>query len=165
MIPLLPSSIMDRIMTIGNLEDTSSSYRIDIWTGAIKMIKTFWYSGVGLGPGAFAEIYPSFAVKISAEAPHTHMLFMEVWAEMGIIGFLSFTVFIICLVARGCTAAKKCENGKMKLYSISAASAMMGILTIGFAEYVWFYPRVMFAFFVAIGMAMAAEKLAISKNS
>lgn len=165
MIPLLPSSIMDRIMTIGNLEDTSSSYRIDIWTGAIKMIKTFWYSGVGLGPGAFAEIYPSFAVKISAEAPHTHMLFMEVWAEMGIIGILSFAVFIICLVARGCTAAKKCENGKMKLYSISAASAMMGILTIGFAEYVWFYPRVMFAFFVAIGMAMAAEKLAISKNS
>ena len=159
MIPLLPQSILDRIMTIGNLEDTSSSYRIDIWTGAIDMLKEYWHTGVGLGPGAFSEVYPSFAVASSAEAPHTHMLFMEVFAEMGILGLITFSLLIICLIARTCMAAKKCENGKMKHYCISAAAAMMGILTIGFAEYVWFYPRVMFAFFVSIGVAMAAVKI------
>ncbi len=164
LIPMLPSSVLDRIMTIGNLEDTSSSYRIDIWTGAIKMLGEYWHRGTGLGPGAFAQIYPDFAVASSAEAPHTHMLFMEVFAEMGILGLFTFSLLIICLIARTTAAAKRCESGRMKLYSISAASAMMGILTIGFAEYVWFYPRVMFAFFVAIGMAMAAVKLSGAKN-
>ncbi len=165
LIPLLPTSVLDRIMTIGNLEDTSSSYRIDIWTGTMRMLKEYWHSGVGLGPGAFAKVYPDFAVASSAEAPHTHMLFMEVFAEMGIVGFLCFVLLIVCLVARTCTAASSLKGGKMKFYAISAAASMMGILTIGFAEYVWFYPRVMFAFFVAIGMAMAAVKLAAAKNN
>ncbi len=159
MIPLLPQSILDRFMTIGNLEDTSSSYRIDIWTGVLDMLKEYWHTGVGLGPGAFSEVYPSFAVASSAEAPHTHMLFMEVFAEMGILGLITFSLLIICLIARTYSAAKKCEKGRMKYYCISAAAAMMGILTIGFAEYVWFYPRVMFAFFVSIGVAMAAVKI------
>ena len=46
----------------------------------------------------------------------------------------------------------------MRIYSVAAASSMLGILIIGFAEYVWFYPRNLFIFFIAIGVAMAAAR-------
>lgn len=164
LIPFLPASVLDRLMTIGNLEDTSSSYRIDIWSGTAAMMKNYWVTGVGLGPGAFAEIYPRYAVAFSKEAPHTHMLFLEVFTEMGILGILSFAALIVCLVVSSCKASYKVEKGSDKLYTIAAAASMMGILTIGFAEYVWFYPRVMVAFFVAIGLTMAAIKRANAKK-
>lgn len=154
-IPFIPRTVLNRIMTIGNMDDTSSAYRIFIWQGALSMLKKFWYSGVGLGPAAFRDVYPLFADLRAVSAPHTHMLFLEVFAEMGITGLLAFTYFIIALVVRSCKKALN-VRGDMRFYSIAAASSMTGIMTIGFAEYVWFYPRVMIAFFIAIGIAMAA---------
>ena len=160
MLPLLPSSVLNRIMTIGDLSDTSSSYRITIWTGAMKLISSLGYKGTGLGPESFKIWYSSFAEPMAKDAPHTHMLFMEVYAEMGLLGIITFAALILSLIGGSCKAAKRVKEGKLKLYTMAAASSMMGILTIGFAEYVWFYPRVMFAFFVVIGLAMAAVKLA-----
>lgn len=160
----MPESVMNRIMTIGNLKDSSSAYRIDIWTGTIEMLKDFWQTGVGLGPGAFKAVYPPYGVGTSRIAPHTHMLFMEIFAEMGIIGLITFTVLIACLIIRSCKSVKNVRNTGMKAYTVAAASSMVGIMIIGFAEYVWFYPRVMFAFFIAIGMAMAAIKISDGKK-
>ena len=39
MLPFIPQSIYNRILTIGNVKDSSSSYRITIWTGVLKMLK------------------------------------------------------------------------------------------------------------------------------
>lgn len=154
-IPLMPSTVLNRIMTIGNMEDTSSAYRLTIWEGAWKAIKPFWYSGLGLGPAPFRDIYPHYAAARAVTAPHTHMLFFEIFVEMGILGLLAFVYFILSLVVRSCKKAL-CVRGDMRFYSIAAASSMAGIMTIGFVEYVWFYPRVMIAFFIAIGIAMAS---------
>lgn len=154
-IPFLPSTVLNRIMTIGNMEDSSNASRIFIWQGGLRILKALWYQGVGLGPEAFHDVYPHVASDLVLFAPHTHMLFFEVFVEMGIIGIISFAYLIIALVVRSCKKAMK-THGDMRFYSIAAASSMTGILTIGFAEYVWFYPRVMVAFFMAIGIAMAA---------
>lgn len=158
MIPLLPKSVLARILTIGNMADTSSAYRLYIWDGAFRLIKHFWYRGTGLGPAAFAEVYPLFAHSFARPAPHTHMLFLEVFAEMGFIGFLTFVYLIGALVVRSTKKALKEKKGEMRIYSVAAASSMIGILIIGFAEYVWFYPRNLFIFFIAIGVAMAAAR-------
>lgn len=156
-IPVLPASILNRIATIGNLKDTSSSYRIDIWMGTLSLLGSYWLTGTGLGPEAFRKIYLLFSLPEARPAPHTHMLFMEVFAEMGIIGFAVFVVFIAALVVCSLKAAKRVKKeSPMRLYVIAAASSMLGIMVMGFAEYIWFYPRVLTAFFIAIGFAMAA---------
>ena len=86
------------------------------------------------------------------------MLFLEVFAEMGFIGFMTFIYLICALVVRSAKNVLKEKNGDMRIYSVAAASSMLGILIIGFAEYVWFYPRNLFIFFIAIGVAMAAAR-------
>lgn len=159
-IPLLPESILNRILTIGNLEDSSSSYRVDIWTGSIAMLRDgYWLYGTGLGAGAFTTVYPAYAIGTSRVAPHTHMQFMEMLAEMGVLGLIAILWFSVSLVRRTAVWAGKAK-GSLRAVLCAAAASMAGITAIGFVEYTWFYPRVMLAFFICAGIAMAAVKLA-----
>lgn len=163
-VPLLPASILNRILTIGNLADSSSSYRIDIWTGSLRMLRDgYWFAGTGLGAEAFTSVYPAYAIGASRVAPHTHMQFMEILAEMGIIGLFALLWFSISLVRRTAVAAGHAEK-RLKTVLCAAAASMAGITAIGFAEYTWFYPRVMFAFFITAGIAMAAVRIAGKTN-
>ena len=56
-IPLLPSSIYRRILTLFNPNDTSLKYRKQILEPAMPMLKDFWFGGVGLGNKVFNIIY------------------------------------------------------------------------------------------------------------
>ncbi len=164
-IPLLPESILNRILTIGNLQDSSSSYRVDIWTGSLAMLRDgYWIAGTGLGAGAFTSIYPAYAIGESRVAPHTHMQFMEMLAEMGILGLLAILWLSISLVRRTAVCASGAK-GKIRTVLCAAAASMAGITAIGFVEYTWFYPRVMLAFFVCAGIAMAAVKIAKAQKT
>lgn len=159
-LPFVPSSIWNRILTIGNLQDSSSSYRVDIWTGCLAMLREYWFTGVGLGTGGFAEIYPRFAVGESGVAPHSHMHFMEMLIELGPVGFVSYIVLTFSLIRRSFVAASHNTPFGVRVYAIAAAASLTGIVLIGCFEYCWFYPRVMFAFFVCAGLAMAAVRAA-----
>ena len=158
-IPFIPQSILNRILTIGNLDDSSSSYRVDIWTGCLEMLKDYWFTGVGLGTGGFAEIYPLYAVGKSGVAPHSHMHFMEMLCELGVLGFVSYVCMTFTLIKRSLVACSKRVPEKIRNVAIASASSMAGIVLIGCFEYCWFYPRVMFAFFISAGIAMAVYKM------
>ncbi len=158
-IPLLPQSILNRILTIGNLEDTSSSYRLMIWSGCLKLLSVHWLAGLGPGCGGFQYIFPLYAIISTSEAPHSHMQFMEIAIELGIVGFIIYLYFTFTTIRRA-FAASKCQNSLLRHTAMASAAAMSGIIFIGFFEYVWFYPRVMFAFFVCLGVCIAAVHLA-----
>lgn len=157
-VPFLPQSIVNRILTIGNLSDSSSSYRIDIWAGCVDMLKKWWYTGLGLGPGGFAKVYPNYAYGASRVAPHSHMQFMEILIESGLVGFLSYVWMTFELIKRSCVNSK-IKDKELRCIAIAGASSMTGLILIGLFEYCWFYPRVMFAFFVCAGIVMAVHKL------
>lgn len=163
-IPFIPRNILNRILTIGNLKDTSSSYRVDIWKGCLAMLKDYWFTGVGLGTGGFAAIYPPYAFGESGIAPHSHMHFMEMLCELGVLGFVSYISLTFSLIRRSFTAAAKRVPKELRLYAIAAAASMTGIVLIGCFEYCWFYPRVMFAFFICAGISMAVYRLAVVKG-
>lgn len=163
MLPFLPQSVLNRILTIGNMKDTSSAYRINIWTGCLKMIKDYWITGVGLGSAGFMSIYPKYSVVNSHTAPHSHMQFMEMLIELGIVGFIVYVCFTFVILRRFFKNSSNSDS-LLKNVIIASASAMAGIILIGFFEYCWFYPRVMFAFFICVGVGMAAVRLAKSEN-
>jgi O-antigen ligase len=59
---VLPESITNRFLSIGNLADSSTSYRVHIWTGVTSMLKEHWFTGIGTGEPAFSMVYPKFAL-------------------------------------------------------------------------------------------------------
>ncbi len=159
-LPLLPATVLARILTIGNLQDSSSSYRLDIWTGVLRMLKNHWFTGVGLGPGGFSKVYPPYAVGTSAVAAHSHNQFLEMMAECGILGLLTYLWLIFDLIRRTAHAAHHALDDQLRHGLMAGAASIAGISLIGLFEYCWFYPRVMFAFFISAGLCLAMVRMA-----
>ena len=160
MIPFLPETIINRISTIGSMKDTSNKYRILIWEGVLKMLKGTFVTGIGLGPEAFNKLYPSYADASAVLAPHSHMLFMQVLTEMGLLGFISFLSYWVMTLKRLVTTKIRYKLPyEMKNYVCASLASFTGVIFVSGVEYIWFYPRVMISFFVMVGIIMATLKI------
>ena len=50
------------------------------------MLANTFYFGIGIGEGAFAEVYPFYALSGIETAPHSHSLYLQILTELGIFG-------------------------------------------------------------------------------
>ncbi len=104
---IIPANIMTRITSIGNLADSSTAYRFNIWLGTIKMLPERIFSGIGIGKDAWNIIYPKYALPGMDEAQHSHSLFFQIWVELGLVALVIFIVFIVMLFMSNFSMYKK----------------------------------------------------------
>jgi O-antigen ligase len=100
---ILPESIISRFTSIGNMADSSTSYRMYIWRASVEMIADNPLSGIGIGEGAWNRLYPLYTYMGVEAAPHSHNLYLQIWLELGIAGLLVFVVFLFLLYQSGLT--------------------------------------------------------------
>lgn len=155
----LPQSILNRLYTIGNMNDTSSSYRLYIWEGAVRMLKDYWVNGVGLGPEPFSRIYSNYRHIKVTNATHAHMLPLEIWLELGIAGLLSFLWMLARIVKKGIRQVFTGGDRYLNNVFIAGIASFAGIMGAGLFEYVWFYPRILFMFWIIMGVMLAAVNI------
>lgn len=158
MIPFLPESILNRILSIGSSSDTSNAYRIFLWEGVGRMIRYEGLYGTGLGPQAFYAAYEPYASVFALNANHSHMLYLQIFIETGFVGGIGFFAFIFSVIKKGFQALPSADND-IKLIIIAAISAFFGIAFSSATEYIWFYPRVMFVFFIVSGILSTSANL------
>ncbi len=94
---ILPDSIISRFTSIGNLADTSTAYRVNIWHGAVRMLKDYWFCGIGVGESAWFTTYPRYSLAAIESAPHAHNLYLQTWIESGIVGLSLLLAFLFLL--------------------------------------------------------------------
>lgn len=110
MMTVLPSSIVSRFTSIGNMADSSTSYRVHIWRATVNMIYDNAFSGIGVGEGAWNKLYPLYAFQGVETAPHSHNLYLQIWLEIGIVGLLAFLVFIFLIYQSGFSLFSKLSD-------------------------------------------------------
>ncbi len=160
-LPLLPSTIFNRIFTIFNMEDTSTSSRFPLYEAALEMIRTRPVRGAGLGTDAVRTAIKDMNLYHgTAPFVHSHDLYLQIWLETGLIGILSYLAAMISTLKMGAKAAKLHCPGEVRLIVIGAASAVAGILVDCLADYLWNYPRVMLIFWFVFAILLAGIKLA-----
>lgn len=164
--PFLPQSIYRRILTITNPADTSSSTRLDEYRTVLPILKNHWFAGLGLGNVTLVKVIPNYFIFIKGGKilQHSHNLYLQIWFEMGIAGILSFLAFLASTVKRSIKAIYSSEDRQVNNILIAGVSSLAGILVMGFADYVWFYPRVMLIFWVVIGLMLAALSILAGKS-
>ena len=155
-VPFLPTSIYRRILTIFNPEDTSASYRIDIYRTLLPILKDYWVTGLGLGNETLKSVARNYYLFTKAIPPHSHNVYLQVWFEMGIAGILSLLAFLGSVIKRSMKAVYSAIDMQMKNVLIAGLSSLAGIMVISLAEYVWFYPRTMLIFWAVAGIILAA---------
>lgn len=160
---VLPASVINRFASIGNLSDTSSSYRISIWLGSLKMIKDYLPSGIGLGLEPFKLIYPKYSLN-AAYAQHSHNIYMQLLIENGISGFLVFAAIMVVYYKTMLAGFFKTKDKFISTFMIAIASGMAGYLAQGMAENLWYNNKVLLTFWVMLAFGMIAKAL-ISKDN
>ncbi|MBS3994775.1 MAG: O-antigen ligase family protein, partial [Alkaliphilus sp.] len=153
----LPEVVIDRLKTIGNLEDSSNAYRFSIWVAALRMLKDFWFSGVGLGYEAFMKAYPNYMLS-GIKAAHAHNLYLQLAIETGIFGLAIFLYNIVKTYTTGIMVLMKSVNSFQKKITIAAMGALSGLLSHGLVEHVLFDYRVIFLFWLMIAIILAAYR-------
>ncbi len=151
----LPESVLQRIMSIGNLADSSVSYRINIWKGAFAMFQKYWWMGVGIGDAAFVSIYQSEALTAVEDAPHAHNLFLQIACEGGILGLIVLILFI-AYVFRSAVSYLAKSQGFSKWMRLTLIAIWGGLLVQGMTDYI-FYNNNLFAIMMISLGAMVTQ--------
>lgn len=164
-IPLLPETIYNRILTIGNTSDSSTSYRFAIYQASGVLMKDYWWRGVGLGSDVLTQAFKNYPTMFDGNYPiHTHNNYLQVWAEMGILGAIAFLGAILYQLKMGIKSFTACKDQRVKNMLAAALAGFCGILVISIAEYTWFYARNMFIYFFLFGIVGVCIKLARKKS-
>ena len=170
---ILPPNIVSRFSSIGNISDGSTSYRVSIWKGVSKIIKEYFFSGIGVGEAAFKNIYPLYTHEGIELAPHSHSLYFQILVEVGILGLILFVALMALFFRRSFSFFDRRNNiypyeGReaLRLRMLSAAGmcGIMSMLIQGFTDYVWYNYRIFLMFWMVIGFTVAIGR-AVRENT
>ena len=151
---VLPETIMNRFLSIGNLNDSSTSYRVYIWLGTLAMLKDYWFSGIGLGITSFNKIYPIYSYN-NVSAPHSHNLFLQIIVEYGMIGLIVFLGILYNFYKE--TTIKMLKQ--KSILTAGIVSGVTGFLLQSMFDNTWYNYRVVLIFWMILGLGIASVKL------
>lgn len=163
-IPVLPSSVIERFSSIGNMTDSSTSYRVFIWEAATNMINDYFVSGIGIGVDAFQTVYSEYALAGIETAPHSHNLYLQILLELGIFGFAVFVFAMFLFFAKVFTFLKDSDSREAKLMAGAISCGIIAILVQGLTDYVWYNYRVFAFFWMMIATAVAVVNVYKAKQ-
>lgn len=162
---VIPESILNRFTSIGDMSDSSTSYRVSIWMGTLLMLKDFWLSGIGLGSEAFTQVYPFYSYNLVV-AQHPHNLFLHIITESGIIGLLAF-LFLMLLFFKKMALGVQCfgKGNKFSVTLIAISSAVTGFLLQGVFDNCFYNYRVFMIFWAVLAIGIAALNITKAEHT
>ena len=154
----LPDVILKRFLSIGNVKDSSTSYRVSIWLATITMLRDYWFTGIGPGTAAFNKIYPFYSFN-TVSAPHSHNLYLQVMCETGVSGIVIFLTLLFSYFRNLCAAISKEADRSSKILQIAAISSVIGFLVQSATDHSFYNYRVTLVFWAVLGLgALAARR-------
>ncbi len=162
---VLPESIINRFTSIGNMKDSSTSYRVYIWMGTLHMLKDFWLTGIGPGDEAFAQVYPFYSYS-SIVAPHSHNLFLQIMVIGGILAIIAFAVLLLVFFKKLAVGYQvQGKKGDISVALVGIGSAVMGFLVQGLFDNCFYNYRVFMIFWAVLALGTAAVNAAKNEKS
>lgn len=147
---ILPSTSLERLESILTTSDRGAG-RLDIWLVALNIIRSHPILGIGLDN--FGRAFDRYLADTSG--PRTfhivrgwgsHNMFLNVQAELGIIGFVLFVAIVGMSVKDGLTAIlnlKRAGDYQMTTLALGTWLGLLGMLVIclfldwQYAKYLW----------------------------
>jgi putative inorganic carbon (HCO3(-)) transporter len=147
---VLPASVMRRILSAFDPQDTSNKYRISLYLGVWAMIKENWVLGAGLGAEAFGKMYQNYMLP-EARAAHAHNTYLQMLAEMGVFGVTAVLWTLWDVIRRTFTGG---ANPRNALLIAAVPASLLALLAHGMVEHIWYNPKLLFAFWAVAGLGM-----------
>ena len=148
---LMISSLRARIFSIFAMRnDSSNSFRFNVYNSCIDMFKDNWLLGIGVGNQNFREIYGLY-MKTGFDALSAYNIYLEIAVESGIFALIAFIAFVIGNFVKAFHYIKKQKNIDV-IYLAIAVISISGMLVHGIVDTVFFRPQIQFIFWIMIGI-------------
>ena len=157
---LLSASIRARILSIFAMrQDSSNSFRFNVYQSSFNMFKENWLLGIGCGNKNFREIYGIY-MRTGFDALSAYNIFLEIAVESGIFALIGFLGFIITNIVDGVRIILKSTDTKQVIFLSAAVISICALMVHGLVDTVFFRPQLQFIFWT-----MAAVISAFCKTS
>ncbi len=155
---LVPNAVTERFLSIGNLAESSISYRISAWYGVLELLNKTWWCGIGVGSAAFDAVYPSVALAGTGAIKHAHSIYLQLLAELGIPGLLVFVLILFLFVQNCFEYLLRVKNREEKGFVPAGIAAVAAILVMGATDHIWYSYRIFLAFWTVLALVNAFIK-------
>lgn len=143
---LLVSSLRARVLSIFAMrQDSSNSFRFNVYHSSVEMFKDNWLLGIGVGNMNFREIYGLY-MKTGFDALSAYNIFLEIAVESGIFALIAFVGYLITLVKSGIKHIIKSNDIKTVALVASAVISICAVCIHGLVDTVFFRPQIQFVF-------------------
>ena len=123
----------------------SLSKRWDYWMQTLEMIMKYPLSGVGPG---------NFDLKLTHYA---HNSYLEIWAEMGILGLISFLWIAIASFSECINNLRTEPSGSRNLTNVGLLVSGAAFLMDNLINFTFFLPEVALIWWVILGLMMSRD--------
>jgi len=157
---LFVSSIRTRVFSIFAMRnDSSTSFRMNVYHSAFNMVKDNWLLGIGVGNQNFREIYGLY-MRTGFDALSSYSVFLELAVESGIFALLAFLAFLGTLGYKAIKFILNSPDLKQSLIVAISISSVLAVMVHGFVDTVFFRPQIQFVFLAMVAFTSSILKTA-----
>lgn len=157
--------ILQRLMSIFILrDDSSTSFRINVYNSAIQMLNDNWLFGIGVGNKVFREIYGLYMLS-GFDALSCYSTILEMAVESGVFAALAYLLFLFTIIFNSIKIFLNCSiyfpvkkedknpakqiNQNKFTYKILLFIPLISIISVmihGIFDTIYFRPQIQFIF-------------------
>lgn len=153
----MPAKILERFSSIGSTVDSSNAYRLKIWNITLNVIHDHFLGGVGFGYAPFKQTFETYIRTMPIF--HAHNTYLEIFAETGLVGFVVFFLFLLTMMKYPILNLVRSEDKYYRYVSAGILAGIIGLFGHGIFEDVIYIPRIIFTFWIMIGLLLTLMRL------
>ena len=159
---------LDNLLGAVPVGNTAGS-RFTVFRQAGNLVQDYYFTGGGLG--VFPMVFSTYALLIDVPfLTHAHNLFLEIWIEQGLLGFVAFAWLIVefylwCQrIATNTCPGGRCQGKRMNWLMLGGIAATTVMLLHGFVDVGLYSSRALPLMFVPMGVALASQQLTVNSE-
>lgn len=138
-------------------EDSSISYRLNVYGSAFQMVKDNWLLGIGPGNDTFKLVYGLYMIP-GYTALGAYSVPLEIAVEQGLPGLLIFGALLGVLALRTLWFLDAPRDRRETILVITLFVAVAGSVLYGAFDTIWYRPAVNIGFWLCVaGLAVFTE--------
>lgn len=155
---LLSTSLRARVLSIFAMrQDSSNSFRFNVYHSSFNMFKDNWLLGIGVGNRNFRETYGLY-MRTGFDALSAYNIFLEIAVESGIFALIAFLGFIISTLVDGVKMLLKSADTKQVIFLSAAVISICAVMIHGLVDTVFFRPQLQFIFWTMAAIISSFKK-------
>lgn len=149
---LLLPSLRARILSIFAMrQDSSNSFRFNVYQSSVEMFKDNWLLGIGVGNQNFREVYGLY-MKTGFDALSAYNIFLEIAVESGIFALIAFIGFLFIMLKNAIKFILNEVDTKNVLIVATSVITIVALCVHGLVDTVFFRPQIQFIFWTMVAL-------------